>query len=348
MTSPLPLAIYEELVTHLIDMVTVVDESGVVLYESPSIEESLGYTPEELVGEQVFDYIHPDDQQAAIETFYRVTVADERYSTGSLEIRFRHKDGSWVWLETRGSNRSAELVDGYVLISRDITKRKRSEQQLEQERDRLERFVGILSHDLRNPLNVAQGRLVLAQEESDPVHLEIIQRSLDRIEELVEDVLVLAREGWQPPQLDAVDLRTAVEACWETVDTADATLSVDAEVVFLADEQQLRHLLENLIRNAIDHGGSDVTLSVGALDDGFYVADDGHGLPDCDPAGLFEFGRTTKPEGTGLGLSIVLEIVENHGWSVSLRNGEDGGARFEIREVELLPVDELTESIRTS
>jgi signal transduction histidine kinase len=95
-------------------------------------------------------------------------------------------------------------------------------------------------------------------------------------------------------------------------------------------------VLENLFRNAIEHGRSDVTIRVGTLSDetGFYVEDDGPGIPSDTRDEVFEQGYSTADDGTGFGLSIVREIAEAHGWEISATDSAEGGARFEIRGVD--------------
>jgi signal transduction histidine kinase len=92
-------------------------------------------------------------------------------------------------------------------------------------------------------------------------------------------------------------------------------------------------LLENLLRNAVEHGGSEVTVRVGAQPSGFYIEDDGPGVPDELREDIFESGTTTNAGGTGLGLSIVAAIAKAHGWSVEATEGTEGGARFEFAGV---------------
>ena len=89
-------------------------------------------------------------------------------------------------------------------------------------------------------------------------------------------------------------------------------------------------MFENLLRNAVEHGGGDVTVVFGDLDGGFYVKDDGPGVPSGERADVFETGYSTAEEGTGFGLSIVEQVVEAHGWSVRVTEGSDGGARIEV------------------
>ena len=206
--------------------------------------------------------------------------------------------------------------------------------ELERQNDRLEEFAGVVSHDLRNPLEVARGRTELAREECDSDHLAAVERAHDRMTALIDDLLTLAREGDPVTDAEPVDLGRIVGSCWRTVDTRDATLRSEAEGIILADEGRLRQLLENLIRNAIEHGGEDVTVTVGTLPDGFYVADDGPGIEPDRREAVFDAGHSTSQSGTGFGLRIVEQVADAHGWSVRAVESEAGGARFEITGVE--------------
>ena len=147
---------------------------------------------------------------------------------------------------------------------------------------------------------------------------------------LIADLLALAREGQSIEEPEMTALTALVHRCWRGVETADADVVVEAGMTVLADPDRLEQLLENLIRNAIEHGGSDVTVTVGRLADGFFVEDDGPGIGEETRDEIFEFGYTTNDEGTGFGLAIVGEIVEGHGWEIEVTAGRDGGARFEI------------------
>jgi len=211
--------------------------------------------------------------------------------------------------------------------------RRRSNEELRRTNERLERFASTVSHDLRNPLTVAKTRLDLVRERHDGRYVEEAVEALQRMETLIEEALVLAREGEAATDPQPVELEAAARDAFDTVDAAHATLSVDADAV-RADPDRLARLLENLIGNAVEHGGSDVTITVGDLPDGFYVADDGRGIPDRDREEVFERGVTTAATGTGLGLAIVREIAAAHGWDVSATESEDGGARLEITGVE--------------
>ncbi|MFB6268573.1 MAG: sensor histidine kinase [Halobacterium sp.] len=209
------------------------------------------------------------------------------------------------------------------------------ESELERQNERLDEFTSIVSHDLRNPLNVAEGRLALAREERDSDHLAAVADAHDRMEALVDDLLSLAQQGETVADLDAVDVGALARSCWEGVDHGDATLETDTACGVYADRLRLRQVVQNLLRNAVDHGGDGVTVRVGALDDGdgFYVEDDGTGIPDADRDAVFDHGYTTSTDGTGFGLAIVDRIAEAHGWTVTITDSADGGARFEFRDV---------------
>lgn len=127
---------YETLIEESTDANAIIEEDGVVDYITPSVEHVLGYEPDELVGEDVFDYIHPADE-AAVRAEFEALVTDPEHRSES-EFRFKHRDGSWVTLHVRGRNLLDDpAIDGFVVYTRDVTERRRREQRLEQQRQRL-------------------------------------------------------------------------------------------------------------------------------------------------------------------------------------------------------------------
>lgn len=208
--------------------------------------------------------------------------------------------------------------------------------QLQRKNNRLNEFAGVVSHDLRNPLTVAQGRLELAREESDSEHLDAIGQAHERMDALIDDVLTIARQGESVNNVESISLSAVVQRCWENVDTKDAELIVQTDRRIRADESRLQQLLGNLIRNGVEHGGPEVTVRIGELSDGsgFYIEDDGPGISDGEREQIFEVGYTTNEDGTGFGLNIVKEIINAHGWEIRVTDGRDRGARFEITGVE--------------
>lgn len=208
------------------------------------------------------------------------------------------------------------------------------ERELTERNDRLEEFASIVSHDLRNPLTVAEGRLDLAAAECDSEHLDRVERAHDRMRALIEDLLLLAREGEAGTDVEPVALAPLVTGCWANVETDAARLVTDTDRTVRADESRLKQLFENLMRNAVEHGDGRPTVTVGELDDGFYVEDDGPGIPADERESVFAAGYSTSDDGTGFGLSIVEQIAKTHGWDVRVTEGREGGARFEITGVE--------------
>jgi PAS domain S-box-containing protein len=227
-----------------------------------------------------------------------------------------------------------ELMSNWVRYE---LEQRRATEQLERQNERLNSFASLVAHDLRNPLNVAKGRLELAEQKKDWEHLAAVGRTLDRMDEIIDDVQALTWSGQDlaPEDLEYCDLMRLAKEGWEHVDTSQATLRRDDAPIVKADEGRLQRLLENLFRNAVEHGGETVTVWVGGLEDGFYVEDDGPGISEERRQDVFEAGCSSTEEGTGLGLNIVQTIAESHDWDLSLMEGREGGARFEVRNVEI-------------
>jgi PAS domain S-box-containing protein len=443
------------------DYIHVLDFDGTIRYVTPSVERVLGYEQADVEGEVAVEVVHPADRETVLKDFERIREDPEGAST--IEVRVRHEDGSWRWVEVKSRNLlDNPAVEGIVGSARDVTERREREQALERQRqrfsalfenfpeptftyeyaeeggepiiravndafeetfgydeteavgapvddlvvppekldeardidrrvrkgvfvdevlrrqtgdgeryfnfrnipipdegesedgfavyidigdrkrreeelrrqnERLEEFTRIVSHDLRNPLNVAQGQLAIGREEADNEHFEAVDRAHERMETLIEDLLTLAREGDPLGSVAPVDLATLCRGCWEYMGRDGASLTVETDLTVRADEARLRQLVENLLGNAVDHGGSEVSISVGDLGDGtgFFVADDGPGVPADRREQVFEASFSTAADGIGLGLSIVREIADAHGWDVRVTDSDAGGARFEVR-----------------
>jgi PAS domain S-box-containing protein len=349
--------------------------------------EMLGVRPDAVLGETVYDHLPNDEWHDA----YERAKADE---TVELTVS---TDGGDTVLAVRVSPLYGDAGDllGRVFVVTDITDRKCRERELERQNEQLDAFASLVSHDLRNPLNVAQMRLELL--EADDEHVPEIETALSRMDALIDDVLTVAREGQTVEETDPVSLRECAVSAWGTVATEHATLDLADDVTVEADRARLARVFENLFRNAVEHGSTSpdsqarrnavehgstgnrtesddadgagsvepsvadapedavghgstgsqpeaddavehtetgVTVRVGTLEDGFYVEDDGPGIPEDDREQVFERSFSTAADGTGLGLSIVTSVVEAHGWSITATDGQDGGARFEISGVD--------------
>ncbi|ACM59112.1 histidine kinase (plasmid) [Halorubrum lacusprofundi ATCC 49239] len=282
-------------------------------------------------------------------------------TTRNREVyQYTNCDETQYFRPTRNSFSANNVQLGLLLVLSDVTDEERYRRRLEAQNDRLEQFTGMVSHDLRNPLNVAQGNSEIIYELLDATKTDdgyeplsdetldtvvtsakTLSNTLDRMERLIDDLLVLARQGQAIDSREVVSLAAIVENCWEMVDHKNAALVVDDDLTFAVDPDRLQQLFENLFRNAIEHGGDDVTIRVGALENnGFYVEDDGPGIPEEKREAVFDSGFTTNRDGTGFGLAIVKEIVEAHGWTVSVADSDEGGARFEVTDIETKHSDE--------
>ncbi len=200
------------------------------------------------------------------------------------------------------------------------------EMELTRQNERLSEFTGYVSHDLRNPLSVAQGYVSQAIETDSADGLGAAVRAHSRMETLIEDMLLLARRGEVIGSVEPTAVETIVEDAWEAVDARSASLAVSGNLTLVADSSRLQQVFENLFRNSIEHGGPDVTITVDCQPDRLLIADNGCGF-DTDPAALF---GDDGPQKTGLGLSIVAAIVDAHGWSITARDGDPDGCAFEI------------------
>jgi PAS domain S-box-containing protein len=228
---------------------------------------------------------------------------------------------------------SGDVVAGLEMVL-DVTEQREYERELERQNERLGEFASIVSHDLRNPLNVIEGRLQLYRERGDETHLDAVEDSVAKMEHLIDDLLELAKQGQTVGDLEPVSLDAVVDRCRNLLDTADATVETDDLGRVRADPGRLTQLFENLCRNAVEHAGPDVTVRVGTTADGFFLEDDGPGIPPERRDDVLEYGVTDSDGGTGIGLAIVSEIAEAHGWTVTVADSDDGGARFEFGGVD--------------
>lgn len=322
---------YETVVGALDDPVYVCDEEGKFQYVNDAFAELVGYNRERIVGS------HPrliKDEEA-------VTVAERKLGeilsadgpeSVTFEVTIQPQDGDPIPCEDHMGvlPYTGPRFNGSVGVLRDISTRKQREQTLEAQNRQLDEFASVVSHDLRNPLAQASGYLELAQTECKSDYLEKVAAAHRRMETLIDDLLTLAREGARTQELEQVVLRDVVETSWKNVATAEAELVVACDETIRADRSRLQQLLENLIRNAIEHGGSEVTVTVGELESGFYFEDDGPGITEEQRNSVFEAGYSTSEDGTGFGLSIVKQVADAHNWEIRVTDGNQGGARFEI------------------
>lgn len=318
-TAPTPILIYST--------------DGTVSYANEAAVDFFGAADRrDLLGSAVEDIAHPESQPLVEARLKR--VVEDRVPVPPAEEQLLALDGT----EKHAILASAPVVfegdPAVQTVATDITAVKAREAELERQVERLDAFASIVSHDLRNPLSVARGRLGLAREDVEHEDLERASQALERMSGLIDDLLALARYGDAVQSPEPVALWELVEQCWETVSTDQATVENETTAVVRADRGRLRQVLENLIRNAVEHAGPAVTVRVGDLEVGFYVEDDGPGIPEDRREQVFEHGHSTAPDGNGFGLTIVEQIAEAHDWTVRVTGSASGGARIEITGVD--------------
>jgi PAS domain S-box-containing protein len=270
------------------------------------------------------------------------SAISEAFNTGAGSIeQVLSVNGSKQVFEFQFSRMEHPVDDESLVIGfgRNISPLKEKQQELSQQNERLEQFSSMVSHDLKNPLSIASGHFDLVQKDLEDADSEVsadsveaVDDALDRMQELIDDLLTLARQGEAATEIERLSLPEAVDEAWGVVDEEKGTLNIETEREINADRTQLQHVLENLLSNAVIHGGDAVTVTVGELSgqDGFYISDDGSGIPPGEREQIFEEGFTTAESGTGFGLMIVEDIIEQHGWDITVAESATGGARFEI------------------
>lgn len=354
------LARYEMLVETAPMGIFTLDENAFITWANDVYAENLGTPREELIGTHFLELVDQGRYRDDVPEEYLDHVRTLLSSKNDVEkVTYRvetfRPDGERL---VHDANLALLPLDdgefqGTVIAFRDVTKQHRYERELERQNERLDTFASMVSHDLRNPLSVAKGRLQLAHETGEREHFEEVEAAHEHMESLIADLLSLARDGRTVEEPTRGELEAVASGAWESVETGDATLQVlDGGWAFDADHDRVQQLLENLFGNALEHGSTDhvarsddvdhdhtdrpagsITVTVGVLDggDGFYVSDDGRGIPESERDLVFEHGYSTNESGTGIGLEIVESIADAHGWSVEVTDGDAGGARFEFR-----------------
>ena len=295
-------------------------------------------------GEPVRDATVDDDRWELL----NVPLGEQGVLCVGSRVQGAFEEGDVVLAETLAANIEA----AFTRADREQRRREQA-RQLQRQNERLDRFASIVSHDLRNPLHIASTRAALAREEPDGEHVEAIQNALDRMETIIDDTLSLARQGKTVEETEPVSLSKVAARSWDQVDTAGAGLEIVSDATVQADADRLQNVFENLFRNAVEHGStsprshtpedavehgstepSPLSVRIGTLPEGFYVEDTGSGIPVGERKQVFNLGYSSDPGGTGFGLAIVGEIVESHGWTITVAESNEGGARFEITGVD--------------
>lgn len=220
-------------------------------------------------------------------------------------------------------------------VANDITEQKERERRLQRQNERFDELASAISHDLQTPLATASGRAELAIKTGDTEQIEQALDAIERADELRESLVEVLRTGEVVNEMESVSIEPLADDAWNTVSaTDDVSLEVCDDFVVDADPDALQRLFENLFSNAVNHTDGAVTVRVGRTDDGFFIDDDGHGVPENVRDKVFKPGYSIDSSGDGVGLASVKQITMSHGWDINVTESDEGGARFEISGVE--------------
>ncbi len=322
------------------DLLGILDNTGVFRHTNPAWQKTLGWLPEEIESRRFLEFIHPDDIPAAQEAFVDLQTGKPILK---FENRYHHKDGGYRWL-------SWNCVPDEKLFfcsARDVTDEKENQAALktrDAEAKFREQFIAVLGHDLRNPITAigAALRLIGREPQTDKArgYMEATQQSLDRMINLVDDVMDFARArlggGLEIAVDDNVLVQPALEQVVEEVRLGNPSIAIIEDFrfndSFRCDPDRIAQLLSNLLSNAITHGNNDKPVDVTTYEDNgnfvLSVANVGEPIPEAAMEMLFQpFTRSDVREsqhGLGLGLFIANEIARGHRGSLTVSSDLEG------------------------
>jgi PAS domain S-box-containing protein len=351
--SVTPVAREARLLALSIDLLGAAGFDGYLKLHNPAWNHTLGYDDDELAATPYLDLIHPEDQAAARSVIERMTGGG---TTIEFVCRIRRKDGTWRHILWSGQG---SLDDGcFYVVGKDVTERRRLDQELENRAERLERinaelqdFAYIASHDLSEPLRMITSYLQLLQRryqgQLDETADEFIHYAVDgaeRMKSLIDDLLQYSRIGSAEVQRLPVDADAILGGVLRSLEGAilerGATVKPSPLGTVHGDATQLGQLLQNLVANAIKFAQPDVPAEVRIerVDEPrewhIAVRDNGIGIEERYAERIFKmFGRLhgrEQYEGTGIGLAICRRITDRHGGRIWVESSPGSGSAFHV------------------
>lgn len=346
-------AYFRSLFENALELITILDPQGRIIYENPSNEKFVGYSRKEMIGQNAFSFFHPDDLPAV-----RSAFAEALKNPGAaprIRLRMRHKDGTWRWLEAYGNNLLADpAVRGIVINARDITEQVESQARIKELNELRDKFILVVSHQLRTPLSAIRWNLEsladgafgkLARKQVEPVRgalaedIEIIRRVNDMLTAIdVEEGRMALRKG----VASVADLWKAAHADWKRR-CAEKGVSCEHGAArklpkTAVDADKIRDTMAKLADNALAYTkpGGKVAVRIEAAEGRvrFEIEDTGVGIPDKDQARVFtRFFRASNahamlPDANGISLSLAKRFVEAHGGTIGFSSEEGRGSTF--------------------
>ncbi|MDN4071575.1 PAS domain S-box protein [Fictibacillus terranigra] len=340
---------YRIIAENTMDLIATSDIQGKITYASPSNKLILGTEPADYIGKNAVDFLHDEDKKRVTHILRQMIEARKPVK---YEARWKHKNGSYVVLETNATPviNEKNQVESIVFVSRDLTERKKTEEMLRKS-DKLSvlgQLAAGVAHEVRNPLTSIKGFLQLLQSKAKDhyEYYDIMLSEIDRINSIVSEFMVLAK----PQVIDMVP--TSITGLLHHVISLIETQAIlmNVQIYFKAHEDlplvscvdsQLKQVFINLLKNAIEAmpDGGNVYISIKTEDDELVVSfkDEGCGIPFEKLPSLGEPFFTTKEKGTGLGLMVCYKIIEDHGGRIQVKSEPGKGSTFKVALPVTLP-----------
>lgn len=337
------------------DIVSIINPDGTLRYNSHAALRIHGYTQEEMTGRNTVDLIHPEDRELVQQAMGK--LLERPGNLTNVQYRYLNKDGSYAWMEAVASNQvDNPHIRGFVTISRDITQRKKLEEDLRKALALRDEFISVASHELKTPLTALQlqiqtlSRLNRKPGATDQVQLliDLAGKSVGRLNLLVRDLLDVGRirTGQLLLNLSMVDLSETVKnvLAFMSEEIAGSGSSVRLQtagpVLGCWDRARIEQVVANLLSNAVKYGrGRPIELTVGKDKEKNHavltVRDEGEGIPEAMLGTIFNrFERgpsKDRVEGLGLGLFIARQVVAAHGGTIYAQSKIGEGSLFTVR-----------------
>ncbi|MEE4196908.1 MAG: PAS domain S-box protein [Bacteroidales bacterium] len=353
-------AIKNKMVSNIGDVIVIMDKNGTNRYKSPNLEPLFGWKPEELIGEDTFAIVHPEDVDRIKEFIHELSF--EPNATGTTEFRYLRKDGEYVWIEITVVNLLHDPdIRGFMGNYHDISDRKKAEQELiaakehAEESDRLKSaFLANMSHEIRTPMNSILGFSSLLNKENlsqelRKHYLEIIQTSGQNLVHIVDDVIDIAmiESGQLKISKSMFSLNQLFvklkDIFQEKINREQLSIRLilkipSKELNLFSDELRIKQILANLLSNALKFTeDGEVVFGFRRVKNHkirFFVKDTGIGIPKDKQKMIFERFRqaddssTRKYGGTGLGLAISKNLVELLKGKIDVQSEVNMGSEF--------------------
>lgn len=324
---------------------------------NPAFPNTIGLPPQSILGHSVWEFIHPEDQEASKQAVMEVFTSQK-----PLEVENRLKTLSGGWVRIAWSITPTESKQIFA-IGRDVTQRHHSETQLkayaedlEATNNELDQFAYVTSHDLKAPLRAISTLATFIEEdmesgETEEVkkHLVVMRKRVSRMEGLIQGILEFARIGRQHIEREELDLR---ESVMDVLEGIEKPPGIHIEVIgdfptVMANSFRVGQVIQNLVTNAINHHDKSEGLIQISVEDKptyweFCFKDDGPGIHPDYQEKIFEVFQTLhsrdEKESTGIGLSIVKKIVEEAGGKIWVVSEEGKGSEFRFTLLKNRPI----------